>query len=149
MEKHKHIHKQTKKKITKKWIGIDPESKQTYVLKNFVSDIDQNSIKADYKIIKTISDLYMNHNIINHIEFSESPTSCYFSEEPIIVNNKQYFYFDQQNLVKWYYLTDDKHIYAEFDNNVYMVANSISDFLTLMDKENHYVYAQLLSKLDV
>ena len=127
--------------IPKKWIGISSKNSLTYVVKNFISDT-----KSNYTHIKNIYDLYSVYDILNYNIFCRSPTSCYFLLEPLIIDNKKYFYVDQQELIKWY-VKDDKYVYADFNEQTYIVANSISDFLILMNMENLNCIARIIKKI--
>jgi len=129
-------------KLPKKWIGINYGPNTTYRICNYINIQNIESINPEFKSIKDIASLYLKPNILNCIDFCKSPTSCDFLSEPQIDGNKQYFYADQQDLVKWF-VTNSKYVYADYNGQTYVVANNISEFLELMHLENYNYYAKL------
>jgi hypothetical protein len=129
-------------KITKKWIGISYGHENTYCIHDFIQIKNHDLIHPKFKSINDITSLYLNPNILNYIDFCKSPTSCDFLSEPEINGEKKYFYVDQQDLVKWF-VTNTKYVYAEFNGQIYVVANNISEFLELMHLENYNYYSKL------
>jgi hypothetical protein len=129
----------------KKWLGINYHNKSTYLLKNV-----NNHLPKLYCSINNLSDLYSNPTIINYNEFCKSPTSCEFLSEPLIDNQKMYFYVDQQNIAKWFMFKNSKGVYVEYNGSTYNVAKNLSEFLTNMNFENlsFYVkYANVFTKI--
>ena len=121
-------------KMLNKWISISVNKCKTYSIvphyKNPPIDI--------YTSVNDIDQLYQRSDILNQMVFHESPTACYFLDTPDIINSKKYFYVDQQNIVKWFMNTNDtdKKVYGEFNNKIYIVASSLSEFLSNIHFDN-------------
>ena len=121
-------------KLIKNWITISIDKSKTYS----IIPCYTNNINDMYSTINNIDQLYQRLDILKHAIFHESPTSCYFLDKPTIINSKKYFYVDQQDIVKWFMNTNDtdKKVYGEFNNNVYIVATSLSEFLSNIHYDN-------------
>ena len=121
-------------KTLHKWISISVDKTKTY---SIVPCYAKTPIDI-YASVNNIDQLYQRSDILSQMVFHESPTACYFLDTPNVVNSKKYFYVDQQNIVKWFMNTNDtdKKVYGEFNNKTYVVASSLSEFLSNIHSDN-------------